>query len=74
MKYLQIAISFINAINNKIYYFKGFSDQFNKDVYYRNSCISSRLSNPFIFIITNYDIKKDRDGKNDNKRKENEGR
>jgi len=30
LKYLQIAIPFINAINNKIYYLKGFSYQFNR--------------------------------------------
>ena len=35
LKYLQIAISFINTINNKIYYYKGLLDQFNKDLNYR---------------------------------------
>jgi len=60
--YLQIAISFINAINNKIYYFKGFLDQFNKDLNYRNILLSSKLSNPFIFIINNNnDSKRDKE-------------
>jgi len=55
LTYLQIAFSFINTINNRIYYFKGFLDQFNKELNYRNILLSSKLSNPFIFIINNND-------------------
>ena len=56
LKYLQIAISFINTINNSVYYYKGFVDQFNKDLNYKIN-VSSKLSKPFIFII-NKDMKK----------------
>jgi hypothetical protein len=58
--YLQITTSFINAIDNKIFYYKGFMDQFNKDLNYKIN-ISSRLSSP-IFIICNSSEKgKDKD-------------
>jgi hypothetical protein len=69
LKYLQIAIPFINAINNKFYYLRGFSDQF-KGLNYRNNNSSSRLPIPFIFIINNNDIKKDRYKDNIEKGKE----
>jgi hypothetical protein len=61
LSYLQMALNFINEINNRIYYFKGFVDMFNKDLNQRNSSMLSRFSNPLIFIINNNnDIKKDR--------------
>jgi hypothetical protein len=54
-----MALNFINEINNRIYYFKGFVDMFNKDLNQRNSSMLSRFSNPLIFIINNNnDIKK----------------
>ena len=61
-----MAISIIYTINNTVYYYKGFIDQFNKVLNYRNNSLSSlsslRLSNPFIFIINNKnDIKKDKE-------------
>jgi hypothetical protein len=68
LSYLQIAISFINEITNRIYYSKGFVDKFNKDLNYRNN--STSFSNPLIVIINNNrDIKKDRE---DNTEKGNE--
>jgi hypothetical protein len=62
LSYLQIAISFINEINNRIYYSKGFVDKFNKDLNYRNGNMLPSFSNPLIFIINknNDNIKKDR--------------
>jgi len=52
-----MAISIIYTINNTAYYYKGFTDQFNKDLNYRNNSLSSSLSSklpiPFIFIINN---------------------
>ena len=64
LKYLQIAISFINTINNRIYYYKGFIDLFNKDLnYYKFNVPGSRPSYPFIFII-NKDMEKDKDEDN----------
>jgi hypothetical protein len=57
LKYLEMAISIIYTINNTAYYYKGFTDQFNKDLNYRNNSLSSSLSSklpiPFIFIINN---------------------
>lgn len=72
LRYLQISFSFINAINNKIYYFKEFADFFNKDQRFRNnSSLLSISSNPLILIINNNnDIKKDREN-NTEKGKEN---
>ena len=67
LKYLEMAISIIYTINNTAYYYKGFTDQFNKDLNYRNnglsSSSSSKLPRPFIFIINNdnKDIKKDKE-------------
>ena len=70
LSYLQIAISFINEINNRIYYSKGFVDIFNKDLNHRNN--STSFSNPLIVIINNNrDIKKDRED-NTEKGKENQ--
>jgi hypothetical protein len=72
LRYLQIAVYFINEINNKIYYFKGFIDQFNDGLRYRNIIRSlPSLSNPLIFIINNHDIRKDREN-NTEKGKENQ--
>jgi hypothetical protein len=48
--YLQIAISFINTINNEISYYKRWMDQFNKDQNIKIN-LSSRLVHPFIIII-----------------------
>jgi len=75
LKYLEMAISIIYTINNTVYYYKGFIDQFNKVLNYRNNSLSSlsslRLSNPFIFIINNKnDIKKDKEGGDDNTKKD----
>ena len=74
LKYLQMAISIIYTINNTVYYYKGFTDQFNKDLNYRNNSMSSSLSrlfNPFIFIINNNnnDMKKDKEEGDDNAEK-----
>jgi len=66
LKYLQIAISFINIISNRIYYYSGYIDQLNKDLNYKINIISSKLSNPFIIFIINKDLKKNT---NDNKEK-----
>jgi hypothetical protein len=52
INYLQIATSSINAINNEISYYKGFIDQFNKDLKYKIN-LSSRFSSSPIFIICN---------------------
>jgi hypothetical protein len=73
LSYLQIAISFINEINNRIYYSKGFVDKFNKDLNYRNGNMLPSFSNPLIFIINNNNdnIKKDRKD-NTGKGKENQ--
>ena len=78
LKYLQMAISIIYTINNTVYYYKGFTDQFNKDLNYRNNSLSSSLSSklpiPFIFIINNdnKDIKKDKERGDDNREKDKE--
>ena len=74
LKYLQMAISIIYTINNTVYYYKGFTDQFNKDLNYRNNSMSSSLSrlfNPFIFIINNNnnEMKKDKEEGDDNAEK-----
>jgi hypothetical protein len=52
LKYLQIAIYFINTINNRIYYYKGLVDQFNNDLNYYKFNVLGRPSYPFIFIRT----------------------
>ncbi|MGN6349275.1 MAG: hypothetical protein ACTHLL_05965, partial [Candidatus Nitrosocosmicus sp.] len=75
LSYLQIAISFINEITNRIYYSKGFVDFFNKELNHRNN--STSFSNPLIVIINNNrDIKKDREDNtekcNENQKKEKE--
>ena len=58
--YLEIATSFINAINNQISYYKGFMDQFNRALNHRINP-SSSLSHPFILIVNKNDGK-DKDG------------
>ena len=58
--YFQIATSFINAINNQISYYKGFMDQFNRDLNHRIN-LSSSFSHPFILIV-NKNAEKDKDG------------
>ncbi|MGN6347699.1 MAG: hypothetical protein ACTHME_08355, partial [Candidatus Nitrosocosmicus sp.] len=75
LSYLQIAISFINEITNRIYYSKGFVDFFNKELNHRNN--STSFSNHLIVIINNNrDIKKDREDNtekgNENQKKEKE--
>ncbi|MGN6614456.1 MAG: hypothetical protein ACTHKC_05390, partial [Candidatus Nitrosocosmicus sp.] len=75
LSYLQIAISFINEITNRIYYSKRFVDFFNKELNHRNN--STSFSNPLIVIINNdRDIKKDREDNtekgNENQKKEKE--
>jgi hypothetical protein len=56
-----MAISIIYTINNSVYYYTGFTDQFNKDLnYYRIDVSGNRPSHPFIFLI-NKDIEKDKD-------------
>jgi hypothetical protein len=68
-RYLQIAISFINAINNEISYYKRWIDQFNKDQNYKFN-LSSRLAHPFIFIIYK-NTGKDKDVYDNDETKEN---
>jgi hypothetical protein len=58
--YLQIATSYINAINNQISYYKGFMDQFNRDLNHRIN-LSSKFLHPFILIVNKND-EKDKDG------------
>ena len=57
---LQIATSFINAINNQISYYKGFMDQFNRDLNHRIN-LSSKFLHLFILIVNKNDGK-DKDG------------
>jgi hypothetical protein len=62
----QNGISFLNEINNKVFYFKGLIDYYNKDI---NNKIktSSRFSLPSpIFIIYN-NIRKEKDAGNETK-------
>ena len=72
LKYLQIAISIINTINNQIYYYKGYIDQFNKDLNYYKSNVSVRPSRPLIFIVNkDSEIDKDDDNNINKKGKDN---
>ncbi len=48
VRYLQAAISYINTLNNEISYLKGWMDQLNHN---NRINLSSRFSQPFIFII-----------------------
>ena len=47
---LQILISFINAINNKISYYKGFMDHHHKDISDKINLASRSLTTPIIII------------------------
>ena len=50
---LQILISFINAINSKISYYKGFMDHHHKDISDKINLASQSLTTPIIIIYTN---------------------
>ena len=66
--YLQIATSFINALNNQISYYKGFMDQLNRDLNYRIN-LSTGFSHPFILIVSkSTDKDKDGTGKQDDEK------
>jgi hypothetical protein len=58
--YLQIATSFINAINSQISHYKGYMEQLNRDLNHRIN-MSSSFSHPFILIVNKNDGK-DKDG------------
>jgi hypothetical protein len=49
--FLQIAISFLNTLNSKIFYFNGFMDNYKEQNKKIN--LSSRFSHPFIIILYN---------------------
>jgi hypothetical protein len=51
--YLQILISFINAMNSKISYYKGFMDHHHKDINDKINLLSRSLNPPIIIIYTN---------------------
>ena len=64
LNYCQIAISLINTINNKISYFKGFMDYFNKDWNNKINAYSRSFLPSFTFLIyINCNKKSDNAGK-----------
>ena len=68
VSYLQIAISFINVINHRISYLKGFLDYFNNDIEKKINKSSgySRLL-PFIILYTNIQKEEEKDDNNKDK-------
>ena len=68
VSYLQIAISFINVINHRISYLKGFLDYFNNDIEKKinKSPGYSRLL-PFIILYTNIQKEEEKDDNNKDK-------
>ena len=68
LSYLQIAISFINVINHRISYLKGFLDFFNNDIEKKINKSSgySRLL-PFIILYTNIQKEEEKDDNNKDK-------
>ncbi len=69
INYIQTAISFINAINSEISYYKGFIDQIKNQKNKIN--LSSRVSLLPFFILVNKNSGKDEDGDKDEKDDEN---
>ena len=65
----QNGISFIYEINNKISYFKGFMDHYNKDLDNKISLSSRSLILPVFLVYDNAGKNKDKDN-NDNGDKE----
>jgi hypothetical protein len=62
--YLQILISFINAMNSKISYYKGFMDHHHKDISDNINLLSRSLTPPIIIIYAN--LGKDKEDNDDN--------
>ncbi len=68
---LQILISFINAINSKISYYKGFMDHHHKDISDKINLASRSLTTPIIIIYTNSGKDKDDNDYNESKEDKN---